>query len=146
MTIVNHWGKWINSENPITGVGYTNRLSWEWVTDDICLTCEEIYSDIESNESLSEDDKQKEYDFLECDSSHTRIFGDWLQDELGKYYPDPKGKYAVIENELYIQIVFSKYTKLCSLCSPCYPGQGDIDFSGQFLTYCLPDDIYNSKE
>ena len=139
MTTVNHWGKFVNPEIPITGVINTNAIAWEFITDEICLTCEDIAeeeAEYDENGELIEGDQ---YLDIECDSSHTRIFGDWLQDDKGKYYADPNGEFAAIEREIYTQVVFSKTTKRCNLCSPCYPGQGDLNSKGKFLTYCLPD-------
>ena len=78
--ITNHYGIWIDSEIPITGVASNNNIAWEFVDDEICLTCEESYDEIENDDSLDEDEKQNEYDSLECDSQHTKIFGDWIQD------------------------------------------------------------------
>ena len=137
--ITNHYGKWVDSDQPVTGVINSNNVAWEFITDDICLTCEEIYESIENDESLDYDEKQSELDWIECDSSHTRIFGDWIFDTKTKQYtPDKKGEFAAIENETTIQIVWSKYTKRGNLCSPCYPGQVDLDSDGQYLGYTLP--------
>ena len=74
--ITNHYGKWVDSESPVTGVINSNNVAWEWINDEICLTCEEIYESIENDESLNEEEKQRELEFIECDSSHTRIFGE----------------------------------------------------------------------
>jgi len=138
----NHYGKWVDSEVPITGVCNGNNIAWEFVNDEICLTCESNFNEIENNNNLNEDEKQHELDFLECDSSHTKIFGDWkLDTKTGKYEPD--GEFAAIENESTVQVIFSKYTKKCALCSPCYPGQGDLDSSGEYLAYTLPDDLFS---
>ena len=141
--VTNHWGKWVNSEEPITGVISNNNICWEWVNDE-CLTCQEIYDDIENDESLDEDQKQDQLDYIECDSSHTKIFGDWILDtNTGQYDIDPNGEFAAIEREDVTQVVYSKYTCRAALCSPCYPGQGDIDTPGQYLTYTLPKELIN---
>jgi hypothetical protein len=99
------------------------------------LTCEEIYSDIENDDDF-------EYDDIECDSSHTKIMGDWVKDENGLYMPYEKGEFAAIVNESTIQVVWSKYTTHGRLCSPCYPGQLDVrmdDNSGEYIGYTLPE-------
>src|SRR4030065_1861291 len=99
MTIktVNHWGKWVSSNVPITGVLSTNDIAWEFVNDEICLTCEEIINEIDNDDSI--DDKDREYEFVECDSSHTRIFGDWITGDDGLYDYDPIGEFAAIAHE-----------------------------------------------
>lgn len=139
MTIVNHWGKYVDSESPITGVISNNSICWEWIEDE-CLTCQEIYDDIENDDSLTDEEKQDQLDFMECDPCHTKIMGDWILDtNTGQYDIDPNGEYAAIIREDVTQVVYSKYTKKCALCSPCYPGQGDLDSKGEFLAYTLPD-------
>lgn len=137
--ITNHYGITVNSDKPITGVLSANAIAWEFVDDEICLTCEEVIADIESDESLSEDDKQNELDFIECDPSHDKIIGDWIKDENGQYAPDKTGEYAAIVRESTIQVVWSKTLTRGALCSPCYPGQADIPSDGDYLAYTLPD-------
>ena len=51
-------------------------------------------------------------------------------------------EYSLIVGETYTQVVWSKQTKRCTLCSPCYPGQGDLDTPGDFLSYDLPPEAY----
>lgn len=140
--IVNHWGKWVNSEKPVTGVLNSNSISWEWVMDEQCLTCEEIQQEIESDESLDDDEKQSQLDFMECDSSHEKIMGDaWILDtKTGKYdtVENDEHEFAAIIRESVIQVVWSKFTKRGALCSPCYPGQVDLDSDGDFIGYTLP--------
>lgn len=142
MTTINHWGKWIDSNTPTTGVLSTNDIAWEWLDSEICLTCEEIIQEIDNDESI--EDKQSEYDFIECNSDHTRLLGDWIKDNDGLYAPDrDNGEFSAIENESTIQVVWSKFTtKQCKPCSPCYPGQLDVDYdyeNGEFSAYTLPD-------
>src|SRR4030067_2742445 len=142
MTIktVNHWGKWISSDVPITGVLSTNDIAWEFVNDEICLTCEEIINEIDNDDSI--DDKDREYEFVECDGSHTRLLGDWIKGDDGLYGIDNKGEFAAIERETTVQVVYSKFITHGKLCSPCYPGQLDVDIedpTGDFVGYTLPD-------
>ena len=161
MTQINHWGKWIDSDNPTTGVLSSNDIAFEWLYDDCtCLTCEEIIKEINNTcichcktcmKNLCDecenckDFKQNELEYIECDSSHTRIHGDWLQDDKGLYYPDPNGEFAFIENESTIQVVYSIYiTHKCKPCSPCYPGQLDVDYDyddTEWQAYTLPDEL-----
>lgn len=134
MATTNHWGIQVDSETPITGVLNVGDVAWEWVDDEICLTCDEIEA-----EAIAEDGEDADLDFIECDPSHTRIFGDWLLNEDGKYEPDKNGEFAAISNEATVQVVWSKTTARAALCSPCYPGQADMDTPGDFLAYTLPD-------
>lgn len=139
--VINHWGKWIDSSKPVTGVLSIHSVSWEWIHDETCLTCEEIQAGIESDDSLTEEQKERELEFMECDSSHDKIIGDWLKDEKGLYYPNLNGEFAAVVRESTIQVVFSKHTSHGSPCSPCYPGQIDLDSAGEFMAYTLPDDL-----
>jgi hypothetical protein len=52
---VNHWGKWVSSDVPVTGVLNSNSIAWEFVNDEICLTCEKIYDDILNDESIEDE-------------------------------------------------------------------------------------------
>lgn len=139
MTIKNHWGVWVDSETPTTGVLSSNSIAWEFVDDEICLTCEQNVKGIESNEDLDDDEKQNEIEFLECDSSHDKIIGDWKKDDGGLYTQDETGEFAAIVRETVIQVVWSKFVTTGNLCSPCYPGQVDLDSEGEFKAYTLPD-------
>jgi hypothetical protein len=150
MTTVNHYGKWVDSDMPVTGVLSVHDVEWEWINDEICITCKSIQKEIESDESMDEDKKEEELEFLECDSSHEKIMGNWLQDKQGKYYPNPNGEYAAIINETTIQVVYSKFTARGPLCSPCYPGQVDLnhnsnDSTGEFIGYTLPKELLREE-
>ena len=144
--IVNHYGKIVDSSLPVTGVLSIHSIALEWMNDEKCLTCESIIKDIESDESLTDEGKEKELEFIECDSSHTKIHGDWLQDEQGKYYPDESGEFAAIESEFVFQIVYSKFTARGALCSPCFIGQVDLDSDGEFLGYTLPAELLRKDD
>lgn len=130
---VNHWGVWINQDTPITGV-FTNWKApagfWDDVNDGINLTCVECQKahQVDLEEDLCDS----------CEPQGDILAGKWLKDADGKYYHDPEGEYAAIVGEIYTQVVFSTKTRRCALCSPCYPGQGDLEAPGDFLAYCLP--------
>lgn len=141
MTTINHWGKWVDSEVPVTGVAQNNRV--EFLSEEIDagtdITLEEYVDDnFEGLESEEVDKAIEDWD----SSQDTILIGKWRKDSNGQYEPDPSGEYAAIVGEVYTQVVFSKVTKRCALCSPCYPGQGDLDTPGDFLTYDLPADVY----
>ena len=143
-TEINHYGKWINSEKPITGVISNHTAQWlyEESYNAIDLDYTEFAHEIENDDLLSEDEKQIALDNYESMGDNTLLIGSWLQDEKGLYYPDPDSEYAAIMRESVTQVVWSQFTKKCALCSPCYPGQGDLDSKGDYLAYDLPVDIY----
>ena len=141
----NHYGITVNSETPVTGVINSNNVLWEFIDDEICMTCNEIISDIESDESLSDDERQDELDCIECTSDHERLIGDWIMGTDGLYHPDMvNGEFAGIERESTVQIVWSKFTARGALCSPCYPGQVDLDSEGPYLGFTMPAELIYS--
>ena len=121
---VNHWGKYVSSDKPVTGVLSVNSVCWEFIDDEIYLTCESIYDEIESCKRCPEcevplelvlDDFSEcpecgwsydvEKELVECDSSHDKIIGDWKKDNDGLYIPDESGEFAAIMCESVVQVV-----------------------------------------
>jgi len=149
----------IDKQNIITGVGVGNNIE-DWDNDYIDLQYEpakkeaylERYTEL-LNQGLEEDEAEEQAnDFVDnewmYDSCGTdQLYGSWLQDEQDKYYPDPDGEYAMIydsNNNIY-QVVYSKFAIKSYHCSPCYPGQGDIDTEGELIAYCLPPDMMDER-
>ena len=112
--IINHYGITVDSEKPIVGVINNSAIS------------QLIYGECDCYNS----------------DTGTLLIGGWKQDEQGKYFPNETSEYSLIVGETYTQVVWSKQTKRCTLCSPCYPGQGDLDTPGDFLSYDLPPEAY----
>jgi hypothetical protein len=137
----NHYGKWVDSEVPVCGIVGNNSV--EFLNDEIFshdsvdLTYEQFL--------LDNPEFDPEEDFYESDDSEYLI-GDWLQDEQGLYYPDPNGEYSAKVMEVTTRVYLSKTLKRCALCSPCYPGQADLDSEGTFLAYALPDDLMGGSD
>jgi hypothetical protein len=137
--ITNHWGIYVDSEKPIGGVIQNNNVEW---LDDECYNSKTI--DLDWIEFLKSKPTEEEKEMYESDNP-TILIGDWIK-RNGKYQPKKSGEYAAIVGESETQVVFSKFTKRCALCSPCYPGQGDLDSEGEYLTYNLPEDLIGFKE
>ena len=144
----------------ITGVGngsYIQHWDYEFIDLQYEGAKKEAFIDkyIELvNAGMDENDAEDEAkNFVDCEwecpimDSTDQLYGDWLKDEEGKYYPNPNGEYAMIYdgNINIYQVVYSKYAIKSYHCSPCYPGQGDIDTPGELLAYCLPPDIMDDK-
>lgn len=144
MSTVNHWGKWVDSETPVTGVVSNNTPEYlmDELYDSIDLDYEAFCEEIENDDSLDDDEKQEALEFYESSGDNTLLIGDWLKDDKGLYYPDETGEYSAIMRESVTQIVWSKYTRRGALCSPCYPGQVDLDAPGEFIAYDLPPNMY----
>lgn len=148
----------------ITGVISIHNVEWEWIDDEICPTCERIYEEIENNdvcpecggdlvekardyieceECLEEWDKDYALDMVEC-SDHEKLIGDWQKNKDGLWEPNETGEFAAIATSSTfscVQVVWSKYTtKVRAMCSPCFPGQADLDSGeGNIETYTLPE-------
>ena len=131
--VVNHWGTWVRSDRPVTGVLNINSAP-EWILEEQgidlgCLKCPARR-------------KGTECEF--CEQRGDQLLGTWKRVRENHhlvYVPDPKGTYSAILREDVIQIILSKTTRTGALCSPCYPGQVDLDTPGDFLGYCLPDPL-----
>ena len=145
MTVKNVYGAWMDTEKPVTGVQSMNTLP-EWVYDNMSYNSIDLdyenhvrNRDMElANGLIDQEEYDQELESWENESP-TLLIGDWIKDDRDLYYPDPKGEYAAIVRETEIQVVFSKNTKRCNHCSPCFPGQADLDSDGDFLAYCLPE-------
>lgn len=163
MTTVYHYGKWVDDETPITGVVSCNNV--EWIHDEtmtgINITEEEAYDqaftdwknslphDVEPTEDMIEHFTNQFWDYYDSQGD-SYLIGGWIQDEAdGKYDIDPTSDYSALVNyeSNLVYVLHSKYATRSALCSPCNPGQCDLDTPGDFLGFDLPLDIYgNNRE
>lgn len=132
--LINHYGVKVDSERPVTGVILSRSPDWllESAQDQgVCPSWEEHTAEC----------AEEDHEFCEVEESwHLVGFRKDPNDE--KYEPDPKAEYSAIVGETYTQVVRSTWTSRCALCSPCFPGQGDLDSEGEFLAYTLPPDLW----
>jgi hypothetical protein len=157
--MVNHWGKWVDKSEPVTGVISFNDVA-QFVSDEIAsngidLQYEQALVDFEIYfmQEHARMPNDEEYDQFNnemdgCDSGDFLI-GDWFKDDAGLWDCNKEnGEYAAIVRESVVQVVWSKYiTKCKALCSPCYPGQCDVvqgtdEENGEFLAYNLPKEAF----
>lgn len=150
----NHWGKWVDSEKPVTGVLSIHSVDCSILSDE-CINgidldyqeaLKEFENDYQGEKESEEYEEALQYfnDMYESNDSNVLI-GKWKTDSDGKYMPDETGDYSAIARESVIQIVWSKTTTRAALCSPCYPGQADLDSEGNYLAYTLPDDMMDNQ-
>lgn len=138
-TKATHYGIEIDSEIPITGVVQNNHAQW---------LSEEIFGpdaiDLAWEDHLSECDAEDHDRCWDGAERGDTLIGAWKRDADGKFEPDTSGEYAAIVRESVTQVVFSRHTKRVRLCSPCFPGQGDLDSpdADGFLAFDLPPEIY----
>ena len=138
--VTNHYGVWVDPEVPITGVVSNNQVS-QFISDE-CHDGIDLDYEEHINSEFHDGDNCDCIDWWE--GSITWLIGDWIKDSEGLYTHDPEEEYAAIVGEVYTQVVFSQHTRRSMLCSPCYPGQGDIGSDGDYLAYDLPPAAYES--
>ena len=139
-----HYGIYVDENEPVTGV--INASYPEWLDEEIFYNSIDL--DLENHLIECPDC----IDGSECEiieywdgSISTRLIGSWKKDETGQYEPDKSGEYAAVfrPDSNIVQVVWSRTIKeSCNLCSPCYPGQVDLDSFGDFKGYDLPKDIW----
>jgi len=134
---------------PTTGVVHINQA--EWLAEDMCynsinLIWEEALAEYEADPQAwldangFDDETPETFEFGDNwvdTGNETYLVGGWIKVD-GQYEPDLESEYSAIVGEIYAQIVHSQYVDSCALCSPCYPGQGNIGSNGEFLAYTLP--------
>ena len=142
------------SENIVTGV--VSNHSPEWLNDDVingvdldyethCCDCgkedhDDCWLDSPAGTVL--------IGFIECPFTDPAAWFSYINvhGSFG-YKPDPAAEYSAIVKEIYTQVVASKWVQSCRLCSPCYPGQGDLDsVDGNIVAYTLPPDVWGHWE
>lgn len=85
-------------------------------------------------------------DFMECSDF---LIGDWKKDGE-KWIPDKEGREgfsAIWYDDGHIQVIWSNTVKECSLCSPCFPDQGNLsDTPNGIIAYSLPFEFYEKED
>lgn len=122
-----HWGKYIESTVPVTGVGNEQEIGFlrNEVWDN------GIDPDLAEYEKENPDEEIYEWD---C---HTRYLG-FIQAEDGKYDFDPNEPFSVVWSDWAggtYSILKSPYVQFCTPCSPCCPGQVSLGQPGNYLGY-----------
>jgi len=137
--LANHYGVLLNTNEPTTGVYQNNNIDWlhDETIDGIDLLFEDHINSCELCETGDWCEWSEYYD-----DSGDILIGDWILDtKTGLYEPNKESEYSAIVGEIYTQVVWSKHTSSGALCSPCYPGQVDVDTPGEFLHYAMPPEI-----
>jgi hypothetical protein len=158
--MVNHWGVRFDFTKPTTGVVQRSYVEWLWEEMDngINLSYEEARREFDSafardhNVEAAEDHPHYEEAYRRfaeeyIEDGDTYLIGAW--EKVGEAYePDTAGEYAAIVREFVVQVVWSRrVVGARSLCSPCYPGQVDLDSGpGDYLAYALPADVMGQSE
>jgi hypothetical protein len=154
-----HYGVTVDTNVPMTGV--VNNHSVEFLHEEICAI-DAIDIDLEAHRDECETCKSDNFcdDVEMWDMSGDTIFiGAWKKTGKDTYEIDKENEkydYAAIVRECVTQVVWSKHvTFVRALCSPCYPGQADLDSGAMhkeneagfcYLCYTLPWNLISSEE
>jgi len=137
--IKNHWGHTVDSEVPTTGV--LNSTDAEFLYEDAIY-----HGGIDINfEEHCKECKNEYHDDCWMDDKPTYLIG-FKKNEEGDYVLDEKAEYSAIVGQQETQVLRSGYVSRVTLCSPCFPGQGDLDTPGEFLAFTLPPEVFGEKE
>lgn len=115
--------------NIVPGVHCTNHAIWMFDEECIDLLWEDHLKAC----------PEENHDRCGLMETGTSLYGHWSPCGMG-YTPSKGGEYSAIYNPDYntVQVVNSRYVIRCAHCSPCYPGQGDVDSDGHVWANCLP--------
>lgn len=159
---MNHYGIAVDPNTPVTGVIQNNGRAFEALYDDTLdgvdldyidymeehlRTCEDKLCSYNNHDEATEGYEAQEPSYL---------IGDWtlMPDETFEIDKEGEKGYAGIYRVggNVTQVVWSKYTtRVRAMCSPCYPGQADLD-SGEteegegYLAYTLPPDYFEGED
>jgi len=137
----------------VTGVIHNSAAAW--LFDDLCnaidLDYETYKADTPNHDCYdweSNGDETLLFGFVSCDIDNPAAWFAYTgQHGSFAFRPDENAEYSAISNVPYTQIVRSRWAARCMRCSPCYPGQGDLDTPGSdYLAYCLPPSMFDSED
>ena len=137
-------------------VGVICNHSAEWFLDELfngidldyethCAECLNEYHDscweTVGNETLL-------IGFVKCKPNDSEVWFTQYNGSVGSFAfkPDETAEYSAIVRETYAQIVHSQWMAQCHKCSPCYPGQGDLDTPGNLWAFCLPPSMFGDSD
>jgi hypothetical protein len=136
-----HYGVNVSSESPITGV--VDTTAPEYLSEEIDLHG----IDLDFEEHCKECTKEFHDDCYEASSPTNHLLG-YKKDPKGDFVPDMEAEFSAIVNgnENTTQVTRSRWVSRVMLCSPCYPGQGDLGNSGYYLAYTLPPSVWGNHD
>lgn len=133
-----HWGKYIESTEPITGVGNEREVGY---------LAEEVHNNgidpiFEEYVSEHPDEEIDEWETSEL------LLG-VIKAEDGKYDIDPNAPFTVLWSNWAggtYQILKSPYVQFCTPCSPCCPGQVSLGQPGNYLGFSPSIEDFDEKD
>ncbi len=136
-----HHGIDVNSKVPIAGV--IDTTAPEFLLEEIDLHG----IDVDFEEHCKECKREFHDECYDTGPSTSYLLG-YKKDLKGDFVPYLDAEFSAIVNgnENTTQITRSKWVSRVMLCSPCYPGQGDLLNSGEYLAYTLPPRIWGNHD
>ncbi|WAM22411.1 MAG: hypothetical protein OI717_00350 (plasmid) [Candidatus Methanoperedens sp.] len=136
-----HYGITVSSESPITGV--IDTTAPEYLSEEIDLHG----IDLDFEEHCKECKREFHDECYETGLSTSYLLG-YKKDIKGDFVPDPDAEFSAIVNgnENTTQVTRSRWVSRVMFCSPCYPGQGDLGNSGDYLAYTLPPSVWGNHD
>ena len=92
--------------------------------------------------------KKDEHDLCDTpEDTHEWLGGFTLVGEGGKllWARNLETNIAFDVSEIYSRVFASQWVIKSCLCSPCYPGQGDVDSNGEYLAYSFPPNTFEAE-
>jgi hypothetical protein len=135
-----HWGFWVTSDTPTTGVFSNHGL--EFIFEDADAGDDPDWE--EFAEERTEDELEDCWDYQQS----TAYIG-MVRGEDGKWSDDPGAEYSAIvsfDGMNITQVVKSQWLIRGALCSPCCPGQVDADSPGEYLGYSVPPEVVGDND
>ena len=133
-----HYGVIVDSEVPVIGVVLATIP--EWLQEETLLS---LTIDLAWDEHLETCPLD---DHCDCDVQSDCYLIGFERGNDGKYDINTNAEYSAIVGETYCFVHASKWVQRCALCSPCFPGQGDLDSKGEFLAFTLPPEVWGDTE
>lgn len=126
---------------PSTGVMQTNNA--HFLYDDILYSKEYIDIHYEDHMAQKPDDIDIDDWMDEYYDDEFLYYVGIIKGPNGLYDIDYDAEYSAIITPMYTQVLHSKYISYANVCSPCFPGQNNLDDAGVYETYALPEHLYD---
>ena len=148
-----HWGHWVDSDTPTTGVFSNNSL--EYIGEEADSGEDPDWIGLEEAFEADPEEARRYYCLPDewetwedvCDHSdwsQTTSFVGMVRGEDGKWDNDPSAEWSGIvsfDGMNITQVTRSQWVIRGELGSPCIPGQVDADTPGEFLAYAVPPSV-----
>jgi hypothetical protein len=127
-------------KNILTGVISLSEVP----NQELLNECLNTSIDVDLEVELRENPYMSDDDLLFFEGS-TFLIGYKFDKKTNLYEIDYDSDFSAIvtyDNFYVMQVTYSQCTKMCNMCSPCFPDQGDLTSNGNLECYDLPKEYY----